>query len=237
MKSTRIEFLNGIKGGLPIALGYIPVSFSFGMICVQSGIPVWAAVAISMTNLTSAGQFAGMNLIALSAPLTEIGLTTLIINLRYMLMSLVLSQKIEKMSFMKRMLCAFGITDEIFTVASTRVGAVGFPYLLGLIMLPYLGWAAGTVLGAVANGLLPASISSCMGIALYAMFIAIVVPAAKKDKCVLITILFAVCVSCILKYMPFLRNISSGWSIIITTLLASAFGAFIFPRSEEESKL
>lgn len=230
----KIEFWNGIKNGLPIALGYVPVSFSFGLLCTQTGIPLWAAVAISMTNLTSAGQFAGLNLIAVCAPLTEIGITTFIINLRYMLMSLALSQRLERMSFIKRLFVSFGITDEIFSVASTRVGKVGFLYMTGLMITPYLGWSAGTLLGAAAGNILPAAIVSCMGIALYAMFLAIFIPASKKEKSVLAVVLFAAAVSCVIKYaLPF---ISAGWAIIIATITAAAFGATLFPRKEEAVK-
>jgi predicted branched-subunit amino acid permease len=228
------EFLNGLRAGLPIALGYIPVSFSFGMICTQSCIPLWAALAISMTNLTSAGQFAGIHLIAVNAPLTEIAVVSLVINLRYMLMSLALSQKLERMPLIKRMLISFGITDEIFSVASTRIGRVGFWYMLGLILTPYIGWSAGTLLGSAAGGILPGAVVSCMGIALYAMFLAIFIPASKKQKSILAVVIFAAAVSCILKYTPILSSISAGWATIIATITASAFGACVFPHREEK---
>lgn len=234
MKKT--EFWKGIKNGLPIAIGYVAVSFSFGMIAAQANIPVWAALVISMTNLTSAGQFAGLNLIAAAAPLSEIAVTTLIINLRYMLMSLALSQRLEHMKLLKRALIAFGVTDEIFSVASVRTGRISFGYMLGLICMPYIGWSAGTFLGAAAGNILPDSIISCMGIALYAMFLAIFIPASKKQKSVLATVLFAITISCILKYVPVFSFISSGWAIIIATLTAAAFGATVFPRREEQTK-
>lgn len=230
----RQDFLRGLRAGLPIALGYVPVSFSFGMLCVQSDIPLWASLAISMTNLTSAGQFAGLNLIAAGAPLTETAIVSLVINLRYMLMSFALSQKLESMPFIKRMLVAFGITDEIFSVASTRAGRVGFWYMTGLIFTPYIGWAAGTLLGAAAGNVLPDAVVSCMGIALYAMFLAIFIPASKKEKSILAVVIFAAAVSCVIKYVPVFSFISSGWSIIIATVFAAAFGACIFPRREEQ---
>lgn len=235
MRQKRIEFINGLKGGMPIMLGYIPVAFSFGMLCVQAGIPAWAAIAISMTNLTSAGQFAGMTLIGVVAPLTEIGFTTLIINLRYTLMSFALSQKIEKIPLGKKMLLSFGITDEVFSVASTRFGILSSSYLCGLILTPYIGWSLGTILGATVHNLLPASIASCMGIALYAMFLAIIVPAAKKEKSVLFVLILATIVSCIIRYTPFLSSISSGWAIIIVTIIASTFGAFVFEKKEDDT--
>ncbi len=227
------DFFNGARLSMPIAIGYIPVSFSFGMLAVKGGLSVWAALIISMTNLTSAGQFAGMNLIVAGAGLTEIGITTFVINLRYMLMSLALSQKIEKMSFLKRALVSFGVTDEIFTVASTTPKKLTFSFMAGLIATPYVGWALGTFLGAFTNNLLPPSVISALGITLYAMFIALIIPAAKADKGVLAVLVFAVAVSCALYYLC--SWLSSGWAIIIAAVAASAFGAFLFPKKEEET--
>ena len=224
--SKATQFLKGARLGMPIALGYIPVSFSFGMLAVQNGIPAWAAIVISMTNLTSAGQFAGMNIISAAGGMWEMAITTFVINLRYMLMSLSLSQKIGKMSLAKRLITAFGITDEVF--------AVTFPFMLGLIAIPYIGWTLGTVLGAFINNLLPTSLADAMGITLYAMFIAIIIPASRRDKNVLFVLIAAVILSCVLYFaLPF---ISSGWAVIITAVLASAFGATFFPHNEEGEK-
>lgn len=225
MTKTK-QCLNGAKLGIPIALGYLPVSFSFGMLAVAGGIPPWAAVIISMTNLTSAGQFAGINIISASGGIWEMGITTLIINLRYMLMSLALSQKIEKMSLLKRLVTAFGITDEIFAVASTTACKVTFPFMTGLISIPYIGWTAGTVLGAYVNKILPESLSDSMGITLYAMFIAIIIPASRRNRSVLLVLITSVIISSVIYFaMPF---ISSGWAVIISAVLSSALGAFIF---------
>ena len=230
----KMEVGNGLKDGLPICLGYLAVSFSFGMIATKGGLPGWSTIGLSMTNLTSAGQFAAVNLMLAGAPLSEIGLTTLIINIRYLLMSLVLSQRIEKMRLVKRLIFSFGITDEVFTVASTRYKRVGFWYMLGLILTPYIGWSFGTVLGVFVNGLLPPAVSSALGISLYAMFIAIVIPAARKDKAVLATLGIAVGLRCLLKYTPGLSAISEGWAIILVTVVTAAFAATLFPYREEE---
>ncbi len=224
------QFLNGARFGIPIALGYIPVSFSFGMLAVAGGIPAWAAVIISMTNLTSAGQFAGINIISAAGGMWEMGITTFVINLRYMLMSLALSQKIEKMSLIKRLIIAFGITDEIFAVASTTARKVTFPFMAGLIVIPYIGWTFGTFLGAYANKILPESLASAMGITLYAMFIAIIIPASRKNKSVLFVLITAVIISSVIYFtMPF---ISSGWTVIIAAVLSSAFGAIFFKEAQ-----
>lgn len=226
------QFLNGARLGLPIALGYIPVSFSFGMLAVAEGIPPWAAILISMTNLTSAGQFAGISVISAAGGLWEMGVTTLVINLRYMLMSLSLSQKIEKMPLWKRLVTAFGITDEIFAVASAAPMKVTFPFMAGLTAVPYAGWAAGTAAGAFINRLLPEALADAMGITLYAMFIAIIIPAARGNiKILLVLIAAAAASSAIYFALPF---ISPGWSVIIAAVFASAIGATFFPHEEEE---
>ena len=189
---------------------------------------------IIKSNLTSAGQFAGMNIISAAGGMWEMAITTFVINLRYMLMSLSLSQKIGKMSLAKRLITAFGITAEVFAVASTTPIAITFPFMLGLIAIPYIGWTLGTVLGAFINNLLPTSLADAMGITLYAMFIAIIIPASRRDKNVLFVLIAAVILSCVLYFaLPF---ISSGWAVIITAVLASAFGATFFPHNEEVEK-
>lgn len=228
-------YKEGLSKGFPIFLGYLPVSFTFGFMAVSGGIPVWVAVILSMTNLTSAGQFAGTNLIFASAGFFEIGLTTLIINLRYSLMSLSLSQKINpKIPTWKRLIFAFGITDESFVVASMEPGKLSASFLMGLITLPFIGWSLGTFLGGSISSLLPVSLQNAMGIGLYAMFIALIVPASKKSKKVLCVVLMAVVSACILKYTPVLSSISSGFRIILSTVIAAGIGAALFPEQEEE---
>lgn len=228
------EFRRGMVQGIPIALGYLPVSFTFGLMAVTGGIPVWIAILISLTNLTSAGQFAGAGLIIAGASLFEITITTLVVNLRYMLMSLSLSQKIMPMSLLEKCIMAFGITDETFAVASLEKNEVSFAYMIGLITCPYWGWALGTVLGAVTTSILSKALQSAMGIALYAMFIALFVPASKKSKAALTVVIIAIGMSSVFKWVPYLNQISAGWSIIIATMVAATVGAVLFPRKEDE---
>lgn len=224
------EFAYGLKRGLPIALGYVPVSFTFGLMAVSGGIPAWMAVFISLSNLTSAGQFAGTNLIINGAGFPEITLMTFIINIRYLLMSLSLTQRLDrKMNLPKRLLISYGVTDEIFSVASMEQGVLTFPYLAGLITGPVFGWTSGTALGAVISSALPESLSNAMGIALYGMFIAIILPAAKKSKQVTIIIAISVAVVCILRYVPAFRFISSGFRTIIATIIGAGIGALLYP--------
>lgn len=232
---TLSTFINGAKSGLPICLGYISVSFAFGMMAVQNGLPVWVAVLISMSNFTSAGQFAGTNLILSGGMYIEIAITTFVINIRYMLMSLSLSQKVsEKMKTLERLILSFGNTDEVFAVAMQQKGAVTTPFLAGLITTPYLGWTLGTLLGAIAMGMLPLSLRVALGIAIYGMFIAIIIPPCKKAKPVLITVILAIILSCILNWTPIFKELSNGWIIIICAILTSAFVAYRYPISEEE---
>lgn len=230
------DFFRGLKLGLPIAMGYVPVSFTFGLLAVKGGLSVWLTVLISLTNLTSAGQFAGTNLIIAGAPVFEIGLATLVINIRYSLMSLSLSQKTEtKMPLVQKLVWGFGVTDETFSVASMESGKITSKYLYGLITLPYLGWFTGTLLGAISSKMLPSTLQSAMGIALYAMFIALVIPSCRKSLAAGFVCLVAILISVGFKYIPQISNISAGWAIIIATLVACTLGAIFFPRREEDA--
>ncbi|NLX64358.1 MAG: AzlC family ABC transporter permease [Clostridiaceae bacterium] len=227
------HFLSGIKDGIPIGLGYLSVSFTFGIMAVNSGLPVWIAVLISMTNLTSAGQFAGISLISAGAPYIEMALAQLIINLRYSLMSLSLTQKTDKsFNTLHRLILSFGITDEVFAVASGKPHDIDTKYMYGLITVPYWGWAMGTLMGAAAGSILPESVSSAMNIAIYGMFLAIIIPPAKKAHPVLWVIILSVTLSFILHYTPYLNRLSEGFVIIICALAASGFGALFFPVKE-----
>ena len=228
------EFKVGVKDGIPIALGYFAVSFSLGIAMLSSGMTAVQGAVMSVSNLTSAGEFAGVRVIAAGGGLLELVLTQVIINLRYSLMSLSLTQKLdEKVSFWQKLLIAFGNTDEIFAVAMNHQKSLTLPYMLGLESLPIVGWTAGTYLGAVAGGLMPTSVSVAMNVMLYGMFIAIVVPVAKKSRPVLIVAAIAIFLSSLFYYVPFLKGVSAGISIILCTVAAAAFGAVLFPVSEE----
>lgn len=232
----RGDFFRGFRDGIPICLGYIPIAFAFGMQAVESGLPVWTPVSISMTNLTSAGQFAGLTIILAGGAFFELAVTTFVINIRYMLMSLALSQKLDpEMTTLQRCLVAFGNTDEVFAVAIRQDGYLKASYLAGLICSPYLGWSLGTLFGATATSLLPVSFQSALGITIYAMFLAIIIPPARKARPILITVLLAVGLSCIFRYTPGLNQLSSGWVIIIVAILAAGFCALRFPVDEEEA--
>lgn len=231
----RLSYRKGLRDGLPIALGYLSVSFTFGITAVGMGIPPLAAILISMTNLTSAGQVAGIGIISAGGGYIEMAMAQLIINMRYALMSLSLSQKLDKRySLFHRIVSAFGITDEIFAVASGRSTDVPPRYMYGLITLPYIFWASGTAGGALLGEVLPESVKAALGIAIYGMFIAIVIPSAKRISGVLRVALIAALLSCIIYYVPVFDFISDGISVIICTVAAAAFGAVFFPQDMRE---
>lgn len=233
----RREFKKGIKSGLPIGIGYIPVSFTFGFLAVSGGLPIWVAVVISLTNLTSAGQFASTNLIFAGAGYLEVALTTFVINIRYMLMSLSLSQKLErKTGTLARLALAFGITDETFVVGSLKPGTLTAPFMLGLILMPIAGWNLGTLMGGCISTLLPQALQNAMGIALYAMFIALIIPAAKASVHVLCIICIAVAVQCGLNYIPVFSFLSDGFRVIISTVAAAGLGAWLFPGTDDSGE-
>jgi 4-azaleucine resistance transporter AzlC len=231
------QFRKGLLHGIPIALGYLSVSFGFGIMAVQKGLSVLEAVMISVTNLTSAGQAAGVEIIAAAGTLFEMVLTQLIINIRYSLMGISLSQKLDK-SFTTphRLAVSFGITDEIFAVSSAQIHPVTPAYMYGLILISFLGWGTGTLLGAAAGEILPVMITEAMGIVLYGMFIAIIIPVAKRSKPVLGATLVASLISIIFTFVPMFKSISSGFVIIISAVVASGFFAYFFPIKEEEAR-
>lgn len=229
------SFVYGLKCGIPIALGYLSVSFGFGITAATKGQTVFTAVLMSMTNMTSAGQVAALAIIAAAGSMGEMALTQFIINMRYALMSLSVSQKLDKsFTLPHRLLASFGITDEIFAVACSQKGEIGRKFMYGLILLPYIGWAAGTFLGAAAGELLPLKLKYALGIAIYGMFIAIIIPPSKKEKSVALAVCVAASLSCVIYYVPALSFISSGFSVIICALVAAVLCALLFPHNEDE---
>lgn len=229
------ELKKGLKDGIPIALGYFAVSFSVGIMVVSGGMSTLQGAVMSLSNVTSAGQFAGIRIIAAGGTIIELILTQFIINLRYALMSLSLSQKLDKdVKLWQRFVIAFANTDEIFAVAMNHQKSLVFSYMVGLQILPVTGWVAGTVMGSVACDLMPASLSIAMNVMLYGMFIAIVFPVAKKSKAVFCVAALAILFSCLFSFVPFLRVISDGMVIIICTVAAATIGAILFPVKEEQ---
>lgn len=232
---NKKEFKEGMRDGIPIALGYLAVSFTFGMMAVKDHIGILQAVIISLTNVTSAGQFAGLDIIVAGGSLIEMALTQLIINLRYSLMSISLSQKLQKGTGTgKRLLLAYSVTDEIFGVSAARKGKLNIFYSYGAIAVAIPGWVLGTALGAISGSIMPAFLMSAFSVAIYGMFLAIIIPPAKEDKAVLGVVLAAMALASAFAYVPGMKKISSGFAIIIVTLLVSAIAAILHPHVEEE---
>ena len=237
MTMNRKLFAKGFRHGIPIGLGYLSVAFTFGMKAVADGLSPLEALLISMTNVTSAGQFAGLPLILAQASYLEVALTQLIINLRYALMSLSISQKMDSdMNTPRRLFFSFMNTDEIFAVASSQPGKVSHWYLYGLMTAPYLGWSAGTILGAVAGTLLPVFLRNALSIAIFGMFLAIIIPPARKSRVVAALVAISFALSFVCNYLPGISALSEGTRTILLTVLISSAAAVLFPVNPEEQE-
>ncbi|MGI6019045.1 MAG: AzlC family ABC transporter permease [Marvinbryantia sp.] len=234
MENRMQQFKAGIKDGIPIGLGYLAVSFSFGIMAKGSGLSTAEAVMISITNLTSAGQFAALGIIQNGASLIEMAIAQLIINLRYCLMSCSLSQKLSpNMPFFHRFLMSYGVTDEIFGVSVCRAGYLSPFYSYGAMSMAIPGWTLGTLFGAVSGELLPARLLTALSVALYGMFIAIIVPPMKVNRVLVGVIAVSMILSFVFTLIPVLNTISSGFKIIILTVLIAGVAAYLFPIKEE----
>lgn len=224
------NFAEGIRDGIPICLGYFSVAFAFGIFSVESGLTLLQTLLISMTNVTSAGQLAGVPIIVAGGAFIELAVAQLVINLRYALMSVSLSQKLgSTVKLLDRFIISFVNTDEVFAVASGKKGTVGKKYLYGLILTPYIGWSMGTLFGAGAGNILPSAVVSALGIAIYGMFVAIVIPEVKKSLATALCVLMAIALSCCFEYIPALGAVPAGFTVIICAVAASALFAWLAP--------
>lgn len=228
-------FLRGLKAGIPIGLGYLSVSITFGLMAVAKGLHWWQALLISLLTLTSAGQFASLNIIVNPGRYIEMLVSQCTINVRYCFMSIALSQKTDsKFKGIYKWLLGFFITDEIFAVAMTE-NKVSRPFFLGLGVFPYLGWALGTLSGAILGSILPESVMLALNIAIYGMFIAIIVPPMIEDKTIIISVLIAALISCLLTFVPYLKEIPTGIAISISAVVAALVCAILFPVKGENA--
>lgn len=228
------DFIAGIKAGMPVCIGYFSVSFGFGAMAVAQGLSLWHAVLISASNLTSAGQFAGLTVIAAGAALLEMILTQLVINSRYALMSLALGQRFgPQVGTGKRLAAAFFNTDEVFALGMAREGKLTASFFVGAGTIAAIGWIGGTAMGAFAGSVLPAAVRAALGVMLYGMFIAIVIPQAREEKPILLNLVLALVFSCLFTWVPVLKEISAGLAIVISTVAAAAISAALFPIDEE----
>ena len=227
------SFLRGLKSGIPIGLGYLSVSFTFGLMAISAGFTWWQALLISMTTVTSAGQFSGINTMIVPGQYIEMLISQFTINVRYSFMSVSLSQKTDKkFKGIYRFLLGLFMTDEIFAVASAE-DKVKRSFFFGLSVIPYIGWSLGTLSGALIGAFLPEVLMNALTIALYAMFIAIVTPPAKQHKNVLFAVIISVILSCAFYYLPILNSVSSGLTVSICAILAAVLAAVFFPIKTE----
>ena len=228
-----MEYKHGLRAGIPIALGYLSVSFTFGIIAMKYGLSAWQATLVSLTTVTSAGQFAGIQLMGAPGLYMDMLISQLTINVRYSFMSISLSQKLHpKFRGIWKWILGFFITDEIFAVAVTRP-VVSRSFFAGLATLPWVGWTLGTAFGASLGEILPASVLSALGLAIYGMFVAIVVPPAKENKHILMAAGIAAAISVAFTYAPYLKTVSSGIAISIAAVVAAAIAAIVHPIDPE----
>ncbi len=237
--TTKNEFLEGCKDAIPICLGYIAVSFAFGIEASKIGMSTFQAAMTSLLNVTSAGQFSALDVIARNGSFIELAILQFIINLRYMLMSTALSQKLSsKVGTLQRLGISYGVTDEIFALSFFRKGNLNPLYSYGLIITSVFGWVFGTVLGAFSGQILPERLISCLGLAIYGMFIAIIIPDTRTNRAVLWTVVSAMALSSVFTYVPVIaRYISSGFRIIIITVVVAAFAAYFAPVQEGKEEI
>ncbi|MCR5249339.1 MAG: AzlC family ABC transporter permease [Lachnospiraceae bacterium] len=231
---TSEEFFAGLRDGFPIGLGYLAVSFTLGIQCRDAGLSVAEATVMSLVNLTSAGEFAALAIIKASSSYLEMVISQFIINLRYMLMSFALSQKVDpSLSVGHRMGISFGVTDEIFGISVGRKGKLSPFYSYGAMAVAVPGWTLGTMLGVIMGDVLPGRIVSALSLALYGMFLAIIVPQAKEDRHVALACLIGAAASFVFTYLPAAAAISAGSRIIILTVAVSLLAALLWPIREE----
>lgn len=232
--NNRFYFTRGMKDGTPIALGYFAVSFAIGIAAKGAEIDAVPAAIMSLLNLTSAGEAAAIALIKAGTTYIELIIAQIVINLRYMLMSCSLSQKFSSdTSTVHRLLVGYGVTDEIFALCSLHHGKLNPFYAYGAISVAAPAWTFGTFLGVVCGNLLPSNIVSALSVAIYSMFIAIIIPPAKKHKVIKVLVPVSMLASCLFSKLPVISNISSGFRIIILTIIIAGTAAVFFPVKEE----
>ena len=234
-QNDRISFLKGMRDGVPIALGYFAVAFTLGITAGKAGMNALQSSLMSAMMLASAGEFAAISMIGSGAGVMEMIVTTVVINMRYLLMSSALSQKVQpNRPFLHRIFMSYAVTDEIFGISMTVPGKLNPFYQYGAASVAAPGWVLGTFLGTMVGMILPAPVMSAMSVAIYGMFLAVVIPPARKNKIIATVVVISMSVSLLFQSIPGLKNISSGFQIILLTVLISAAAAILFPVQEEQ---
>ena len=227
----------GFKDGIPIGLGYFAVAFSLGIIAASAGLGAFQGFITSLLCNASAGEYAGFLVIMADAGYLQMVIMTIVANIRYLLMSTALSQRCDSnMKMMHRLLLSFYITDELFGITIARKGKVDPFYTYGAVVPATLMWSAGTALGIIAGNILPVRIVSALSVALYGMFIAIIIPPAKEDKVIAVLIVICFLLSYVSSYfIPYIKDLSSGTRTIILTILIAGAAALLYPKEEEDA--
>ena len=231
---NRRAFRDGARDGVPIALGYFAVSFSLGIVARNVGMtPIQGMITSALCN-ASAGEYAGFTMIAAGAAYIEMAIVTLIANARYLLMSCAMSQRFSPDTPMiHRFFVAFDLTDELFGIAIGRPGYLNPYYSYGAFLVALPGWSIGTAAGVIAGNLLPGDMVKALSVSLFGMFLAIIIPPARKDKVVLVLIIISFAASYLCSRLPVIRDISSGTRTIILTLIIAGIAAWRFPPQTE----
>ena len=235
MNETNAQvFLKGMKDAIPIGLGYLAVAFSLGIAARNAGMNAFQGFLMSMLNNASAGEYAGITVIAANSPYVEMAIVTLITNARYLLMSCAMGQRLKPgLSFGHRLLMGYDITDELFGIAIARPGYLEPFYTYGAMLTAIPCWATGTACGIIAGNIMPARVVSALSVSLFGMFLAIIIPPAKKDKVVAALIILAFAASYASSCLPLISSISEGTRTIILTVILSAGAAYFFPIHTE----
>lgn len=234
-RENRKWFLKGMRHGVPIGLGYFAVAFTLGITAKLIGMTPFQSALMSFTMHASAGEFAAMNVIAENSGYIEMAITMLVINLRYLLMSCALSQKVsETLKFPHRFFISYYITDEIFGISSTVQGYLNPWYTYGAACVASPGWVIGTLLGALVGNVLPGNVASAMGVALYGMFLAIIIPPARKNKVIAVIVVASMLASSAFTWLEKWLPVSSGMRILILTVVIAGIAAYVHPVEEQE---
>ena len=233
--TRRAVFMEGVHDGVPIALGYFVVAFTLGILAKTAGLSAWQGFVTSAVNIASAGEYAGFTVIAAQAPYLEIAMLTLVANARYFLMAAALAQRFAPDTpLLHRLAVSFGVTDEVFGITVARGGMVQPYYNYGALAISVPAWSAGTSAGILAGGILPAAAVSALSVALYGMFVWVILPPAKKSRPIAGMVLASFLLSLAATYAPLTSELSGGTRTIILTLLIAGVGAALFPVHEEQ---
>ncbi len=236
LTENRTAFAEGMRDGIPIGLGYLAVAFSLGVAAKRAGLTAFQGFLASLLNNASAGEYAGFTVIASDAGYLEMALMTLVANARYLLMSCALSQRFAPSTrLIHRLALGYDVTDELFGITIARPGVLNPWYTYGAILIAIPCWSCGTALGVIAGNILPLRAVSALSVALYGMFIAIIIPPAKKNRVVAVFVALSFLASFGAARLPYLAQLSAGTRTILLTVVLSALAAALFPVTPNET--